>query len=348
MRWEEITPEEEDVLPLESSRQMRLAVPPEEAGERLDRFLGAHLGEMSRTRLQALIDRGQVRVDGVTRKRSHRVEADETLIVEIPAPRPAEIKPEAIPLDILYEDDDVVVVNKPAGMVVHPGAGVKGGTLVNALLHEYGSGGKLSSVGGELRPGIVHRLDKETSGALLVARNDASHRALSEQFATRQIEKTYIALLHGKISGESGRIELPVARDLHRRTRMTARRREGRAARTDWVLRLRLPGFSLVEASLHTGRTHQIRVHFSALGHPVVGDTLYGAPRQPRVGAKALEPLERNFLHAARLRFLHPRSKKQIEVRAPFPHELYDYLRAIVRAARADEHSVDAALKPYL
>jgi 23S rRNA pseudouridine1911/1915/1917 synthase len=348
MKRDEITPEEEDVLPLESPRQVRLAVAPEDAGQRLDRFLGAHLAELSRTRLQELIDRGQVRVDGVARKRSYHVEAGETLIVEIPAPRPSVAKPEAIPLEILYEDDDVVVVNKPAGLVVHPGAGVKSGTLVNALLHLYGTGGKLSSAGGELRPGIVHRLDKETSGALLVARNDAAHRALAEQFAARQIEKTYIALLHGKISGESGRIELPVARDLHRRTRMTTRRREGRAARTDWRLLLRLPGFSLVEASLHTGRTHQIRVHFSALGHPVVGDTLYGTPRQPKVGAKSLEPLERNFLHAARLRFLHPRSKKQIEVRAPLPRELEGFLRSVARAADADEQSVDAALKPYL
>ncbi|HEV2296939.1 MAG TPA: RluA family pseudouridine synthase [Candidatus Acidoferrales bacterium] len=347
MKQEEI-PLDEDVLPLEASRQVRLIVAPEDAGQRLDRFLGAHLTEFSRTRLQTLIDHGQVRVDGVARKRSHRVEPGEALVVDIPAPQRARTDPEAIPLDILYEDDDVVVVNKPAGMVVHPGAGVKHGTLVNALLHRYGSQEKLSLAGGEQRPGIVHRLDKETSGALLIARNDAAHRALAEQFAGREVEKIYVALLHGKISGESGRIELPVARDLHRRTRMTTRRREGRSARTDWRLRLRLPGFSMVEASLHTGRTHQIRVHFSALGHPVVGDTLYGAPRQPKVGAKAFEPLERNFLHAARLRFHHPRSMKEIEVCAPLPQELFDYLRAIARAAGADEHSVDAVLKPYL
>jgi 23S rRNA pseudouridine1911/1915/1917 synthase len=347
MKQEEI-PLDEEVLPLEASRQVRLIVAPEDRGQRLDRFLGAHLSELSRTRLQTLIDHGQVRVDGVARKRSHRVEPGETLVVDIPAPQRARNEPEAIPLDILYEDDDMVVVNKPAGMVVHPGTGVRHGTLVNALLHRYGSQQKLSSVGGEQRPGIVHRLDKETSGALLVARNDAAHRALAEQFADRKIEKTYVALLHGKLSGESGRIELPVARDLHRRTRMTTRRREGRPARTDWRIRMRLPGFSLVEAKLHTGRTHQIRVHFSALGHPVVGDTLYGAPRQPKVGAKLLEPLERNFLHAARLRFLHPRTKKDVEVCAPLPRELFDYLQAIARAAGADEHSIDAAVKPYL
>jgi 23S rRNA pseudouridine1911/1915/1917 synthase len=328
--------------------QVRMTVAAEDAGERLDRFLRKQLTSLSRTRLQALIDHGQILVNGVARKRSHRVEAGETLVIEFPAPEAARAKPENIPLDVLYEDDDLVIVNKPAGMTVHPGAGVKSGTLVNALLHEYGAGEKLSSIGGELRPGIVHRLDKETSGALLVARNDAAHQSLARQFAGRQVKKTYLTLLHGKISGESGRIELPVARDLHRRTRMTTRRREGRAARTDWRLRLRIPGFSLVEADLHTGRTHQIRVHFSALGHPVVGDTLYGAPRQPKAGSKALEPLERNFLHAARLRFLHPRTGKVIEVRAPLPPQLEDYLRLLARATGADQRVVDAALKPYL
>lgn len=347
MKQEEI-PLDEDVLPLEAPRQVRLTVAPEESGQRLDQYLSAHLAELSRTRLQALIDRGQVRVNGVARKRSHRVDTGEALVVEIPAPQPSHAEPEAIPLDILYEDADVIVVNKPAGMVVHPGAGVKRGTLVNALLHRYGAGENLSSVGGELRPGIVHRLDKETSGALLVARNDAAHRALAEQFAGRQIEKTYVALLHGKISGEAGRVELPVARDLHRRTRMTTRRREGRPARTDWRLLLRVASFSLIEANLHTGRTHQIRVHFSALGHPVVGDTLYGAPRLPKAGAKTMEPLERNFLHAARLRFQHPRTHEDIEIRAPLPRELFAYLQAIARASGAEEHSVDAALKPYL
>ena len=341
-------PLDEDVLPLEAPRQVRLTVAPEESGQRLDRLLGTRLAELSRTRLQTLIDRGQVRVNGVARKRSHRVEAGEALVVEIPALQPSHADPEAIPLDILYEDADVIVVSKPAGMVVHPGAGVNHGTLVNALLHRYGAGENLSSLGGDLRPGIVHRLDKETSGALLVARNDTAHRALAEQFASRQIEKTYVALLHGKISGESGRVELPVARDLHRRTRMTTRRREGRPARTDWRVLLRLPGFSLIEANLHTGRTHQIRVHFSALGHPVVGDALYGAPRLPKAGAKTMEPLGRNFLHAARLRFRHPRMHKEIEIRAPLPRELSAYLRAIASAAGAEEHSIDAALKPYL
>ena len=193
-------------------------------------------------------------------------------------------------------------------MIVHPGAGANSGTLVAALLHRFGGARGSPTVGGPLRPGIVHRLDKDTSGAIVIARTDAAHRKLVEDFRDRLVQKTYVALLHGKIKGESGTIELPVSRDLRRRSRMTARRREGRAARTDWRARLRLGGFAFIEADLHTGRTHQIRVHFSALGCPVVGDTLYGAPRQERVGRELLAPLDRNFLHAARVAFAHPRT----------------------------------------
>ncbi len=332
----------------ESARTVKLAVTASDAGERLDRFLASQLPELSRTRIQALVDHGRVTVNGALGKRSYRVESGDALVLEVPAPSAASAQPEAIPLEILYQDDDVAVVNKPAGMIVHPGAGAKSGTIVNALLHEFGVRGELSSVGGELRPGIVHRLDRETSGALLIARNDPAHRALVGQFSGRQVEKTYLALLHGRLPEDSGRIELPVARDLHRRTRMTTRRREGRAARTDWRVRLRFPGYTLVEADLHTGRTHQIRVHFSALGHPVAGDTLYGAPRLPKVGSAALPALGRNFLHAARIKFLHPTTGKAIEVRAPLPAGLVDYLRELARLAGVQRAVVDAAVKPYL
>jgi 23S rRNA pseudouridine1911/1915/1917 synthase len=332
----------------EPARIIKLTVPVGEAGERLDRFLAAQLPELSRTRIQSLVDHGRVTVNGAPGKRSYRVENGDAMVIEIPALSPALAQPEAIPLDILYQDDDVAVVNKPAGMIVHPGAGAKSGTVVNALLHEFGAPGELSSIGGELRPGIVHRLDRETSGVLLIARNDLVHRALVEQFSGRQIQKNYVALVHGKLKEDSGRIELPVARDLHRRTRMTTKRREGRAARTDWRVRLRLPGYTLVEADLHTGRTHQIRVHFSALGHPVVGDTLYGAPRQPKVGSAALPPLGRNFLHAARIQFTHPTTGKAIDVRAPLPAELVDYLREFAGAGGTEPAAVDAALRPYL
>jgi 23S rRNA pseudouridine1911/1915/1917 synthase len=262
--------------------------------------------------------------------------------IEIPPPPSPQVRPEAFPLEILYEDEDLAVVNKPAGIIVHPGAAASVGTLASALLHRFG---KLSTVGGPLRPGIVHRLDRGTSGALLIARDDAAHRNLVEQFRERLIQKTYLALLHGRIKQESGRIELPVARDLRRRSRMTARRREGRPARTDWRVRQRLDGFTLIEADLHTGRTHQLRVHFSALGHPVVGDTLYGAPHVVRAGSTALPPLGRNFLHAARIRFKHPRSGEPVEVRAPLPEELRSYLRQLAQGLGIAPASVDAVLR---
>ncbi|MGB6876079.1 MAG: RluA family pseudouridine synthase [Candidatus Acidiferrales bacterium] len=330
------------------TRVVKLLVAAANSDERLDRFLAGQLPELSRTRIQSLVDHGRVTVNGVPGKRSYRVEAGDAVVMEIPAPSAGAAQPEAIPLEILYQDEDVAVVNKPAGMIVHPGAGAKSGTVVNALLHEFGARSKLSSIGGESRPGIVHRLDRETSGALIIARNDLAHHALVGQFSGRQIEKTYIALLHGKLQEDSGRIELPVARDLHRRMRMTTRRREGRAARTDWRVRLRLPGYTLVEADLHTGRTHQIRVHFSAMGHSVAGDTLYGAPRQPKIGPALLPLLGRNFLHAARIKFIHPTTGKAIEVRAPLPAELAGYLHELARLGGVQRAAVDAALKPYL
>ena len=286
-----------------------------------------------------------MRVNGITTKPSHRLEAGQTVEVEIPAAEPSGVAPEAIPLEVLYEDKDLAVINKPAGMVVHPGSGNTTGTLTAALLSRFG---ELSAIGGPLRPGIVHRLDKETSGALIVALTDEAHRALVEEFQEREVEKEYVALLHGKLRTAAGRIELPVARDLRRRTRMTTRRREGRPARTDWRVKLVLGAFTLVDASLHTGRTHQLRVHFSALGCPVVGDTVYGAPRKERAGSSTLPELGRNFLHAARVRFVHPRIGKVLEVRAPLPPELASYLKKLGEAVGVEGHSIDAVLAPYL
>lgn len=334
--------------PRDAGREAKLIVSSEDAGQRLDRFLAAHLADFSRTRIQSLLDHGHARLNGQPAKRSQRVEPGDTIVIEVPPPTPSSAQPEAIPLEILFADADLIVVNKPAGMVVHPAAGARSGTMVNALLHEFGARGELSSIGGELRPGIVHRLDRETSGALLVARNDKTHRALSDQFRDRKIEKTYVALLHGRLKDDAGRIELPVSRDLHRRVRMTTRRRDGRAARTDWRVRMRLDGFTFVEADLHTGRTHQIRVHFSALGHPVAGDTLYGAPAQPKIGVTTLPSLGRNFLHASRLRFLHPTIGTPMDIHAPLPPELASYLREIGRAAGAAAESIDAVVEPYL
>lgn len=305
----------------------------EDEGARLDRFLVAQLPDLSRSRIQTFIDEGRVRVNGFAPKASYRVQAGETVAIEIPPPAQAGVEAEAIAIDVIYEDDDIAVINKPANMIVHPGAGKDAGTLVAALLHRFGGAEGLSSVGGPLRPGIVHRLDKGTSGAMVIARNDAAHKRLVEEFRDREVEKMYLALLHGRTKGESGRIDMPIARDLKRRTRMTARRREGRVARTDWRVRLRLDAFTVVEADLHTGRTHQIRAHFSALGTPVVGDTLYGAPRQERAAGKLLPPLERNFLHASRIAFIHPRTGERLEFRAAIPEELHAYFRDLTAAS---------------
>jgi 23S rRNA pseudouridine1911/1915/1917 synthase len=330
------------------SERIELVVPAEQAGARLDRFLALELFELSRTRIQELMDQGRVLVDGAAMKPSHKVEEGATIVIDIPPTLPAGVEPENIPLDLLYEDEDIAVINKPAGMIVHPGAGADTGTLVAALLHRFGGVNGLSTIGGPLRSGIVHRLDKETSGAIVITRTDAAHRKLVKDFQSRLVEKTYVALLHGKLRGEKGTVDLPVARDLHRRARMTARRREGREARTDWKSGLHLDGFMLIEAALHTGRTHQIRVHFSALGCPVVGDILYGAPRQERVGTTHLPPLGRNFLHAARIAFAHPRTGQRMQFLAPIASELVAYLKALGQAAKVDPAAIDAALKEFL
>ena len=320
----------------------------EQGGQRLDRFLASHLSDMSRTHIQSLIEEGRVLVDGAATKPSHRIELGATVTIEIPpVPLPG-VGPEEIPLEILYQDVDIAVLNKPAGMIVHPGAGADSGTLVAALLHRFGGMEGLSTVGGPLRPGIVHRLDKGTSGVIVIAKTNEAHLRMIEEFRERRVEKTYLALLHGKLKGEAGSIDLPVARDLKRRSRMTARRREGREARTDWRVRLRIENFTFVEADLHTGRTHQIRVHFSTLGCPVVGDTLYGAPRQERIGAALLRSLGRNFLHAARIAFVHPRTGKPMEARAPLPADLASYLHNLGREAKVASRSIDAALQEFL
>jgi 23S rRNA pseudouridine1911/1915/1917 synthase len=330
------------------NERVQFTVPSDQAGNRLDRFLASQLPDISRTHIQSLMDEGRVLVNGAAMKPSHRIEPGATVIVEIPPPPAPGVPAEDLPLEIIYEDADIAIVNKSAGMIVHPGAGGGAGTLVAALLGRYGTSGGLSTIGGPLRPGIVHRLDRGTSGVVVIARTDAAHLKLVEEFRDREVEKIYIALLHGIVKGDTGRVELPVARDLNRRARMTARRREGREARTDWRVLLRLAGFTLIQAGLHTGRTHQIRVHFSALGWPVVGDTLYGAPRQERVTTTLLPPLERNFLHAARIAFSHPRTGKRVEFRAPLPEELVSYLRMLGEATKIEPRLIDAGLREFL
>jgi 23S rRNA pseudouridine1911/1915/1917 synthase len=322
---------------------------PEEAGERLDRVVTSHCPDLSRTRVQELIETSLILLNGRAAKGSLRLHGGERITVEVQPRPPMRAEAESIPLDIIYEDDDVVAVNKPAGMVVHAGAGNPRGTLVNALL---GRGQTLSKGGDILRPGIVHRLDKETSGIILVAKNDAAHAKLGESFRQRTVKKTYIALVEGLLKQDTGRIELPIARDPQRRTRMTARRSaalaDAREARTDWRALARIDTTTLVEVQLHTGRTHQIRVHFSTVHHPVVGDTLYGASPQWQVGKITLPPLGRNFLHAAKLGFAHPRTSAWIDLRAPLPQPLHAFLRQLAAAFSHGPHRIDAVLANYL
>lgn len=332
----------------------QLEATPADSGTRLDRFIAANCPDLSRTRVQELIDSGLVQVDGTPAKKGAlHLRGTEKISLESPERPPIVAEPESIPLDVLYEDDDVLVINKPASMTVHAGAGTISGTLVNALL---GRGQSLSQSGDALRPGIVHRLDKETSGAILVAKNDAAHAKLGEAFRQRVVKKTYIALVQGLLTEKSGRIELPIGRDPIHRTRMAVVKKSWhgaaitnpRAARTDWRTLATLANTTLVEVQLHTGRTHQIRVHFSALKHPVVGDTLYGAAARLTVGKSEMPSLSRNFLHAAKLGFAQPRSGQWIEVLAPLPQELRDFLHKATKASGESPQRIDAALAGYL
>ena len=304
------------------------------AGKRLDQFLAAQLPEISRVRVQQLISQGKVHVNEAEAKPSLRLRGGERIaILGPPQVPPLRAVPEDISLDIVYEDDDLAVINKPAGMMVHAGAGATDdqrnrGTLVNALLHRFG---RLSGVGGESRPGIVHRLDKATSGLIIVAKNDIAHRKLATEFSRRQVKKTYIALVHGWLKHDRGTISSGISRDRIRRTRMTTRRQGGREAITHYKVSRRIDSkfgkFSLLEVRIDTGRTHQIRVHLASLGHAVVGDTLYGAPRviQSREGSSIFLP--RNFLHAAALQFCHPRSAEQLSFTVPLPDDLESFLK---------------------
>ena len=312
------------------------AVPASDSGTRLDQWLVSRLPEASRVRVQQLIRQEKITVNGKVAKASLRLRGGE----EIAIAGPVELPPlkafaEDIPLDVVYEDADLAVINKPPGMAVHAGSGKaeagNRGTLVNALLHRFGS---LSQASGELRPGIVHRLDKQTSGLIVVAKNDLAHRKLAQQFAARQVKKTYLALVHGWIKPKQGTVNAPISRDRVRRARMTTRRgsgRPGRAAITHWNVVKQIEGisgkFSLLEVTIETGRTHQIRVHLASLGHPVAGDTLYGAPRNPGYGDTV--SLGRNFLHASALQFQHPTTQKVLAFRRALPGDLQRFLRRI-------------------
>ncbi|HXS78388.1 MAG TPA: RluA family pseudouridine synthase [Terracidiphilus sp.] len=329
-----------------------IAVPLEAAGQRLDHFIASQLDGVSRSRVQLLLDQGDVLVNGAGAKASLKLRGGEQILITgEPRPAPLRATPQDIPLDVVYEDKYLAVINKPAGMMVHAGAGEteaarNRNTLVNALLFRFNS---LSSTGGELRPGIVHRLDKETSGLIVVAKSDAAHTKLAELFSSRQIRKTYVALVHGRVERDKGSITAAVSRDPLRRTRMTTRPAgNSRTAISHYevVQRLdtRFGKFTLVRVRIETGRTHQIRVHMASIGHPVVGDTVYGASGQltdqaasqaatSRAARRNAAPerlrLNRNFLHAARLEFTHPFTGKPLGLEAPLPLELTEFLARI-------------------
>lgn len=289
-------------------------VPPAEIGARLDAALTRHFPEYSRARLQEWIRAKRILVDGHPAKAALTLKGGESIRIEPANLTPLKAEAEEIALKILYEDDDLVAVDKPAGMVVHAGAGVHSGTLVNALLHHFA---QLSTVGGDLRPGIVHRLDRFTSGVMLVAKHDRAHRALAEQFAARQTRKIYLTLVNGAMAANSGRIDKPISRDPVRRERMTTRLASGRVAWSEYRVLQRFAKQTLLEVVIGTGRTHQIRVHLASIGHAVVGDRLYGAPPSE---------LGRYFLHAHSIRFLHPSSQEPVTVTSPLALELAEWL----------------------
>lgn len=296
--------------------------------QRLDQFLRGRFPAVSRGTLKRLIDQGHIRVDGKIVKATHSPRAGEHVRIHWPEPKCAEAQPEEMALDILFEDDFLLVVNKPAGLVVHPSAGHEEHTLVNALLHHCR--GSLSGIGGVARPGIVHRLDKETSGCLVVAKNDETHLALSKQFSERHVEKIYNAIICGEITRDGGEIRAAIARHPSHRKRMAVHDDDsGRAAHTKWSVLERLNGATFVEAHIFTGRTHQIRVHFQFLGHPVAGDKTYGARQNTRLADSTAYEAPRVMLHALKLSFEHPQTHKKMKFEAPLPEDFRQALRAL-------------------
>lgn len=286
----------------------------EDENIRIDKYLASQLEGMTRAQIQNLIETENILVNGKTVKASYLVKAGDLINIVVPEPIPSEIKPEPIPLDVFYEDADLIVVNKPSGMVVHPAAGNYEGTLVNALLHHCQD---LSGIGGTLRPGIVHRIDKDTSGLLVACKNDYTHRALSRAFANKQVTRKYHALVHGVIDHNYGRIDAPIGRDPQNR-KLMAVVEDGKDAVTNFQVLERFPEHTYLELALETGRTHQIRVHLKYIGYPVVGDPYYGLRRDKSPYGQ--------YLHAETLGFVHPRTKKYLEWSAPLPEYFQEYL----------------------
>ena len=311
-----------------SSRAENFTVEKSLPSERLDTFLRTKFPAASRGALQRLIEQGHIRVNGKTVKPTHSPHAGEAIEIHWPDARPAEAQPEEMPLDILFEDKSLIVLNKPPGLVVHPSAGHEEHTLVNALLHHCA--GQLSGIGGVARPGIVHRLDKETSGCLVVAKNDETHLALSKQFAERRVKKIYNAIVCGELARDSGEIRKPIARHASHRKRMAVREDDsGRAAHTSWRVLERLKAATFVEAQIHTGRTHQIRVHFQFLGHPLAGDETYGARPNARLKELTNYAAPRVMLHSLEISFIHPQLKKEMSFESPLPADFRKALKLL-------------------
>jgi 23S rRNA pseudouridine1911/1915/1917 synthase len=304
---------------------MTLRAGHEDRGLRLDIFLARHLVQFTRSHIQTLNRSGGVLVGNRQEKAGYRLRGDEVIEVDLETPRVPSLEPQDIPFRVVYEDDDLAVIEKPAGLVVHPGAGTSEGTLVHGLLFKFQS---LSGAGGDSRPGIVHRIDKWTSGLLIVARNDWTHARLSRAFQDRAVEKTYLALVHGRMRQPSGDIELNIGRHSTVRTRMSVQQGRGRSALSSYRRLKALDDFSLLEVKIKTGRTHQIRVHLAAIGHPVVGDDVYGERRYAAFVKKYGKP-GRYFLHAAELKFTHPRTGELLHLESPLPEELNDLLERI-------------------
>lgn len=292
---------------------------PEDSGRRLDSFLAERLEELTRSAAVRLIEEGRVTAEGKPLTKHYRLRGNEAFQVELPEPEPVEAVAQAIPLDVVYEDDDVIVVNKPKGLVVHPAPGHPDGTLVNALL--YHCGDSLSGIGGELRPGIVHRIDRDTSGLIIAAKNDFAHQKLAAQLQDHTLARIYECVVVGNLKEDGGTVDAPIGRCPGDRKKMAVVR-DGRRAVTHWEIIARYPGFTHVRCRLETGRTHQIRVHMAYLGHPILGDTVYGAK-------KPVPGLQGQCLHAVGLRFLHPRTEKLVELRCPLPEEFRTILRKL-------------------
>lgn len=303
---------------------MLIVTGPEDRGKRLDLFLHERLPHFTRSRLQSWIKEGRARIDGKPARPSSIIRGTESIHFD-PGTLPAlKAEPEDIPLHILYDDNDLAAIDKPAGMIVHAGAGIHSGTLVNALVHHFAS---LSSRGGDLRPGIVHRLDRFTSGVLLIAKTDAAHQFLARQFSGREVEKIYLTLVHGVVQADHGRVEKPIARDPVHRARMTTRIARGRQAWTEYRGLGRSAGFTFLEVRIGTGRTHQIRVHLASIGHPVAGDRLYGAKSR----AEAIPQPDRYFLHSHRITFARPSDGQRMTVISPLPDDLEKWKAAALK-----------------